>query len=130
MLLNRIRFVLILIALLLTAFFLHDLVSAAKNLPQQIKNSSQQAKASPQQTKNSPQQIKESENLDQLKAEIANYLQNYKGQYGVYYYDLTTGQEFGINDEDQFTSASCEKVPMNLYLYQQIQSGAVNPQAL
>ncbi len=129
MLLNRIRFVLILIALLLTAFFLHDLVSAAKNLPPQIKNSSQQAKASPQQTKNSPQQIKESENLDQLKAEIANYLQNYKGQYGVYYYDLTTGQEFGINDEDQFTSASCEKVPMNLYLYQQIQSGAVNPQA-
>ena len=47
----------------------------------------------------------------------------------MYFCDLTTGQEFGINDEDQFTSASCEKVPINLYLYQQIQSGAVNPQA-
>ncbi len=106
LLLNRVRFILILLALLFTAFFLHDLVSA----------------------KNLHQQIQESESLDKLKTEIADYTKNYQGQYGVYYYDLTTGQEFGINDEDEYPGASTEKVPINLYLYNQIKAGAVNPQ--
>ena len=131
LLFSRIRFVLILLVLVFTAFFLHDLASLAKNLPQQVKNSSQQIEASAQQikysSKSAPQQAKESENLDPLKAEITNYLQNYKGEYGVYYYDLTNGQEFGINDEDEYDSASCEKIPINLYLYNKIKSGAVDP---
>ena len=124
LLLNRIRFVLILIVLVFTAFFLHDLISTAKNLPQQIKNSSQQIKGSSQ---SASQQIKNSEKLDQLKTEIANYLENYQGQYGVYYYDLTSGQDFGINDEDEYPAASTEKIPLNLYLYNRISSGAVDP---
>jgi len=130
---------LMLLAVVFFVLFFHSLVSIAKNLPQQIEGSSR-AKQSPDtevlmqkfqsaslKPVTTPQQNQESENLANLKNKIASYLANYHGEYGVYYYDLTSGQEFGINDTDQFTSASCEKVPLNLYLYNQIQSGAVNP---
>jgi beta-lactamase class A len=108
-LLGRVGPALILLAIVCIVFFLYGPTSMAKS-------------------PNVSKQIKESGQLANLKIQIANYTNNYQGEYGVYYYDLTTGQEFGINDEDQFTSASCEKVPINLYLYQQIQSGAVNPE--
>jgi beta-lactamase class A len=82
-----------------------------------------------QKIQNTPQEAKETGQLSTLKTAIVNYTSKYQGEYGVYFYDLTTGQEFGINDDDQFTSASCEKIPINLYLDQRIQSGAVNLQA-
>ena len=83
-------------------------------------------KIASQQFKTTTQQTKDNQKLDDLKSQIASYLSNYKGQYGVYYSDLTTGQEFGINDEDQYMSASCEKIPINLYLFTRIASGDVN----
>ena len=138
LLFKRVRFAFMFLALVFAVFFLHSLVSIAKNLPQQIKVSSQLIKQSPdlqkiQSTSQGPQstpqqEAKEAENLDNLKTEIASYLTNYKGQYGVYYYDISSGQEFGINDEDQYQGASTEKIPINLYLYNQIKSGAVNPE--
>lgn len=131
LLFKRVRFVFILLTLFLVVFSWHSLVSIAKDMPLQfpqtkkiihdIKTTSQKLQTTPQQN---------NQNLDDLKAEIANYVINYKGQYGVYYYDITTGQEFGINDEDQYTSASTEKIPINLYLYTRIQSGAVNPEGV
>ena len=130
---KKIRFVVMLLTVVLVVFLWHGLVSIAKNMPQQIKQSSQtqmltqDIKIASQQLKTAPQQNINNQDLDDLKAKIASYITNYKGQYGVYYYDITTGQEFGINDEDQYTSASCEKIPINLYLYTRIASGAVNP---
>ncbi|MGD0622049.1 MAG: serine hydrolase [Thermacetogeniaceae bacterium] len=130
LLFKRVRCVLMLLALVFALFFLHSLVSIAKNLPQQIKQSPelQKIQSTSQELESTPQQDKESENLGNLKTEIASYLKNYKGQYGVYYYDILSGQEFGINDEDQYTGASDEKIPINLYLYNKIKSGAVNPE--
>jgi len=127
---KRVRFVAMLLTLLLAVFFWNGLISIAKNMPQKIntlqsKKLMQDIKVASQ---TMPQQNINNHKYDALKAEITSYLQNYKGQYGVYYYDITTGQEFGINDEDQYTAASTEKIPINLYLYTRIQSGAVNPQ--
>jgi len=130
---KRVRFATLLLALLLAVFFWHDLISIAKNMPQQIntpqtKRLFQDITVASQKPKTPPQQNITNQNYDDLKAEIISYLQNYKGQYGVYYYDLTTGQEFGIDDEDQYTAASTEKIPINLCLYTGIESGAVNPE--
>jgi beta-lactamase class A len=75
----------------------------------------------------SPPSSKNTKDMVNLKAEIGSYLKNYKGEYGVYYYNLTTGDEFGINDEDVFTGASTEKIPINLYLYSRISAGAADP---
>ncbi|NPV91300.1 MAG: serine hydrolase [Firmicutes bacterium] len=66
--------------------------------------------------------------VDALKIELENYIKNYKGQYGIYYYNIVTGEEFGINEADEYTAASTIKVPLNLYLYNNIKSGAVDPQ--
>lgn len=67
--------------------------------------------------------------LNELKQDIADYLEDYDGTYGVYYQNLTSGKEFGINAEDEFTAASTIKVPLNLYLYKKIKSGTVNPES-
>lgn len=110
-LLRRVRFALILLSLLFIGLFLHYLVS--------MKEDSKVAQT----------QIKNSAKLDKLKIGIGNYIKNYKGQYGVYYYNLASSEEFGINDEDEYTSASTLKIPINLYLYSRIKSGAVKPEA-
>lgn len=65
--------------------------------------------------------------IDTLKGDLESYIKNYKGQYGIYYYNIATGEGFGINDTDEYTAASTIKVPLNLYLYTQIKSGAVDP---
>jgi len=65
-----------------------------------------------------------------LKKNLENYLEGVSGQYGIYYINLTTGEEFGINQEDTYTAASTFKIPLNLYLYKRIKSGSVDPQYL
>jgi len=66
-------------------------------------------------------------NYDRLETEIENYIKDYKGRYGVYYYDINTGDEFGIDDEYEYVAASTIKIPLNLYLYEGIKSGSINP---
>jgi beta-lactamase class A len=62
-----------------------------------------------------------------LKEDLEGYIKNYKGQYGIYYYNIDSGEGFGINDTDEYTAASTIKLPLNLYLYNKIKSGAIDP---
>lgn len=113
--LMRIRFILILVALFFLGFHFKDIYADLMSIEVISKAISPQTN--------------DSEKLDQLKADIASYITNYRGQYGIYYYDLTTGEEFGDNDQDEYPAASTLKIPLNLYLYNRIRSGAVNPDA-
>ncbi len=67
------------------------------------------------------------ESTGKLKSELESYIEGFEGKYGIYYYNLYDGEAFGINEEDEFTAASTIKVPLNLYLYEKIKSGNVNP---
>ncbi len=111
--LRRIRFIVILLVLFFIGFHLKDLYGGLRSIEAVSKAVLPQAN--------------NSEKLDHLKVDIANYIASYHGQYGVYYYDLTTGEELGENDEEEYTAASTLKVPLNLYLYNRIKAGAVNP---
>jgi beta-lactamase class A len=106
---RRLRFALILLALVFLVFGVRNLASTVVSV------------------KTSYQQAQNAEKLDTLEEDVGNYIKNFKGQYGVYYYNLETGEEFGINDEDEYTYASTIKIPINLYLYDRIVSGSVDP---
>lgn len=68
-----------------------------------------------------------SSNYEELKKEILALTKNKKGVYGVYLKDLKTGQVLQINGDLPFTAASTYKVPLNLYLYEKILKGEVDP---
>lgn len=48
------------------------------------------------------------------------------GTYGVYVYELDTGEGFGINADTRFEAASTNKVPVLMKLYQEIEAGGVS----
>lgn len=52
-----------------------------------------------------------------LKKETEHIIADKKGNYGVYFADFTTGETFGINEEEMFTAASLNKVPIVAVLY-------------
>ncbi len=66
-----------------------------------------------------------SKDLGGLKQAIEQYIKGYTGTYGVYYSNLATGEEFGINHTEVYTAASTFKIPLNLYLFEKIKSGSV-----
>ncbi len=66
-------------------------------------------------------------NYDELKIELEKYLSEVRGQYGIYYIDLESNYEFGINDTDEYIAASTVKVPLNYYVYKKIADGEVDP---
>lgn len=49
-----------------------------------------------------------------------------KGNYGIYFADLTTGDAFGISEKELFTGASVQKVPIVATLYYLENRGKVN----
>lgn len=61
--------------------------------------------------------------LEQLTRELSFE----KGTYGVYLIDLKSGQVLGINHREKFHAASTFKLPMNLYLYEQVAAGKLDP---
>jgi beta-lactamase class A len=126
---RRIRYVSVFLVLSLIGFLLHNLASMAfspKDPPPQANNlANPRDSASPKAVASQTGQ----EKLAQLQSEISDYLKNYQGEYGVYYYNLANGEEFGINDEDEFPAASTIKIPLNLYLFNRIKSGAVNQES-
>jgi beta-lactamase class A len=73
--------------------------------------------------------IKNPEDINLLKIELENYIKRFKGHYGIYYYDLTNSESFGINHKEGYDAASTTKLPLNLYLYEKILEGKVNPQS-
>jgi beta-lactamase class A len=62
-----------------------------------------------------------------LVASINTYLNTRPGMYGVAFIDLTNNGTFGINDTKTFFAASTFKLPMNIYLYKQIEEGKIRP---
>lgn len=67
-----------------------------------------------------------SQSIDDLKTSLEEYIAQQEGRYGLYFINLVTGDEFGINDKERFIAASTTKLPMNLLLYKKIAAGEVN----
>ncbi|AEV69529.1 serine hydrolase [Acetivibrio clariflavus] len=65
---------------------------------------------------------------ENLKNELEEYVSRFTGQYGIYFVDLVSGYEFGINDTDEYTAASTIKVPLNYYIFKMIEAGEVDPE--
>jgi beta-lactamase class A len=65
-----------------------------------------------------------------LKESLTEYISGFPGTYGIYYINLATGNEFGINDTQEYRAASTSKLPINLYLYRKIEEGTVDPEQL
>lgn len=132
--LKRIRFALILAALVFIGNWLHEAFTAndytfkeTSNLIQEnVQTKRENAKTISNMTgiKNNKKDIKI------LKKDLESYIKEAEGQYGIYYYNLVTGDEFGINDKDEYIAASTIKIPLNLYLYTRIKSGSVDPQGI
>jgi len=75
---------------------------------------------------NPKEKIAEVRDYTPLINDIKQYCSSKKGTYGVYFKSLTNGQEFGINDNEEYVAASTVKLPVNLCLFQQVISGKVN----
>lgn len=63
--------------------------------------------------------VQELQKKEDIIKNIKNYISDKTGTYGIYYIDITTGDEFGINEDNEYIAASTVKVPVNLYLYDQ-----------
>lgn len=63
-----------------------------------------------------------------LKSDLKDYISKFHGHYGIYFVDLESNQEFGINDTEEYKAASTFKIPLNLYVYDRIRAGAINPE--
>lgn len=64
--------------------------------------------------------------IDELKRNLEEYIELQEGRYGLYYINLVTGDEFGINDKERYIAASTTKLPMNLLLYKKVAAGEVD----
>lgn len=58
--------------------------------------------------------------------EIEKMLEPLRGDYGIYYYNLTTEETFSINGTRQFQAASLNKLPLLVTLYQLSDAGKIN----
>lgn len=61
-----------------------------------------------------------------LKRETQNEIQDKKGNYGIYFADLTSGKSFGINERELFKGASVNKVPIVAVLYSLAEEGEID----
>ena len=61
-----------------------------------------------------------------LKQTTENTIKGKKGNYGIYFSDLTTGQQFGINEKEIFTGASVNKVPIVATFYHLESKGKID----
>lgn len=57
------------------------------------------------------------ENYTGLKGELDEFIKSQPGSFGVYFWDLSTGGHFGINEKEPLPAASSIKIPVALYLY-------------
>lgn len=64
-----------------------------------------------------------SQDMTNLKRQLQEYLAGQRGTYGVYISDLATGRSLGINGDMVFPAASTFKLPMSLYILDQIARG-------
>ena len=64
--------------------------------------------------------------IEELKKDLEEYISRQEGRYGLYFINLSTGEEFGINDKERFIAASTTKLPLNLLLYKKIAAGEID----
>lgn len=58
--------------------------------------------------------------------EIKNLTKGLIGDYGIYVYRFSDGQEYGIREKEIFPAASLMKLPVILTLYQEAEAGRIN----
>lgn len=61
-----------------------------------------------------------------LKKIITDFTKPLKGRYGVTFIDLATGDMVNVNDQVQYIAASTSKLPINVYVFKQIEAGKVS----
>jgi len=61
--------------------------------------------------------------LRALRRQLRTYLADQEGTYGVFILDLTTGNSVGVNSDKLFPAASTFKLPMSLYILDQVAKG-------
>ncbi|MGE5672803.1 MAG: serine hydrolase [Mycobacterium leprae] len=58
-----------------------------------------------------------------LQKQVADYLDQQDGTYGAYIIDLVSGRGVGINQDQPFPAASTFKLPMAMYILDQVEQG-------
>lgn len=61
-----------------------------------------------------------------MKQEVESYLNTLPGTYGIYFKDLESGEVVGINEKEAIPPASTIKLPVVLYLYEQVAAGKLD----
>jgi beta-lactamase class A len=70
--------------------------------------------------------LKVLKDTEDTEKKINDVIRNLQGSYGVYVYNLTDKQEFGINQDEVFPAASLIKLPVILTLYQEAEAGKID----
>jgi len=63
---------------------------------------------------------------EEIFGKVNSLVGNLQGTWGIYFYDLQTGEELGINQNQIFTAASVNKVPIMLDVLQTSEKGALS----
>lgn len=63
---------------------------------------------------------------DEIKTQIKEIILKQKGSYSVYFFDLNSGDSFGINDKQIHTAASLNKMPIIAVLYYLVNKGVLD----
>ncbi len=63
----------------------------------------------------------------QTVATLENYITNLSGKYGYSVVDISSGKTYGAREYSSYLMASTFKVAVSAYLYNQIDSGKINP---
>lgn len=70
----------------------------------------------------------ERQNPEDLKKEIYDYILKQKGSFSIYYKDLISGDEFGIDENNVLTGASINKLFIVSYLYNLAGENKIDPE--
>lgn len=54
--------------------------------------------------------------IDNIESNVQSCLGQYKDNVGIYYYNLSTGDRYGLNEDEYFISASLKKVPQAMMI--------------
>lgn len=63
---------------------------------------------------------------EELKPKILEFVSKQKGSYSIYYSDLNSNDSFGINENQMYTGASVNKLPIIAALYYLANKGNIN----
>jgi beta-lactamase class A len=80
----------------------------------------QAAGCGPAQSEKPKESIEPKADYGQLRSQISTYIETKGGLVGVYFQDISSGENFGINQKEPITAASSIKAPIVLYLYEQV----------